>query len=66
MISDTERRKAAQRLRELEIGLIGTVVPTGELVKNILNAIDYSHSNAMSPYGRLSDLIDPDGVDYDF
>lgn len=65
MINDAERRKAAQKLRELEIGFIGTVIPTGELVKNILDAIDYGHSNAMTPYGRLADLIDPDGADND-
>lgn len=59
MISDNERRKVAQKLRELEIGVIGTVIPTGELSKNILKEIDYCHSGAMTPYGLLADLIEP-------
>lgn len=59
MVTDNERREVAERLRELEIGVIGTVIPTGELAKNILNVIDYSHSNAMTPYGLLADLIEP-------
>lgn len=59
MVTDNERRKVAQKLRELEIGVIGTVIPTGKLAKNILNVIGYSHSNAMTPYGLLADLIEP-------
>ena len=59
-VNDKKRREIAQRLRKLEIGVIGTVIPTVELVKNILKAIDYSHSNAMTPYGRLADLIEPE------
>lgn len=59
MISDEERRRVACRLREFEIGVIGTVIPTSELAKNILKAIGYGHSSAMTPYGLLADLIDP-------
>lgn len=59
MVTDNERREVAERLRELEIGVIGTVIPTGELAKNILKEINYCHSNAMTPYGRLADLIEP-------
>lgn len=59
MVTDKERHDVARRLRELEIGVIGTVIPTGELAKNILNAIGYRHSNAMTPYGLLADLIEP-------
>lgn len=59
-VSYEERSEIVQRLRKLEIGVIGTVIPTVELVKNILKAIDYSHSNAMTPYGRLADLIEPE------
>lgn len=62
MVTDNERREVAARLRELEIGVIGTVIPTGELSKNILKEIDYCHSNAMTPYGRLADLIEPDST----
>lgn len=59
MVSDDERRKVAQRLRELEKCVIGALIPTGELAENILRAIDYGHSGAMTPYGRLADLIEP-------
>lgn len=59
MVTDNARREVARKLRELEIGVIGTVIPTGELIKNILNTIDYGHSNAMTPYGLLADLIEP-------
>lgn len=59
MISDDERREVARKLRELETGVIGTVIPTGELYKNILDVIEYGHSGAMTPYGLLADLIDP-------
>lgn len=62
MVTDNERREVARRLRELEIGVIGTVIPTGELSKNILKEIDYCHSDAMTPYGRLADLIEPDST----
>lgn len=62
MVTDDERREVARRLRELETGVIGTVIPTCELAKNILNAIGYGHSNAMTPYGLLADLIWPDST----
>lgn len=62
MVTNKERCDVARRLRELEIGVIGTVIPTTELVKNILKVIDYSHSNAMTPYGLLADLIEPDST----
>ena len=60
MISDDERREVARKLRELETGVIGTVIPTGELSKNILDVIEYGHSGAMTPYGLLADLIEPE------
>lgn len=66
MVTDNERRKVAQKLRELEIGVIGTVIPTGKLAKNILNVIGYSHSNAMTPYGLLADLIEPQSDENNF
>lgn len=59
MISDDERREVACKLRELETGVIGTVIPTGELSKNILDVIEYGHSGAMTPYGLLANLIEP-------
>lgn len=59
MLTDTERDEVARRLRELEQGVIGALIPTGELAENILRAIDYGHSDAMTPYGCLADLIDP-------
>lgn len=62
MVTDDERREIARKLRELEIGVIGTVIPTGELTENILRAIDYCRSDAMTPYGRLADLIEPDST----
>ncbi len=58
--TDDERREVAERLRELELGTIGTLIPTGELAENILRAISYGRSGAMTPYGCLADLIDPD------
>lgn len=60
MVTDDERREVAERLRGLELGVIGTLIPTGELAENILRAIDYGRSGAMTPYGCLADLIDPD------
>ena len=59
MISDDERREVAERLRELEKGVIGAFIPTRELAENVLRAIDYGRSGAMTPYGCLADLIDP-------
>lgn len=60
MTSDRERRDVARRLREIEQGVIGALIPTGELAENILRAIGYGHSGAMTPYGRLADLIEPE------
>lgn len=59
MISDSKRREVAARLRNLEMGVTGTVTTTGTLAKNILDAIKYGHSGAMTPYGLLADLIEP-------
>lgn len=59
MISDSERREVAARLRKLEMGVTGTAVTTHTLAKNILDAIKYGHSGAMTPYGLLADLIEP-------
>lgn len=59
-MTNEERREVARRLRELEQGVIGALIPTGELAENILRAIDYGRSGAMTPYGCLADLIDPD------
>lgn len=59
MTTDDERREVAERLRELELGVIGAIIPTGELAKNILKAIGYGSSGAMTPYGCLADLIEP-------
>lgn len=57
--TDNRRREVAKRLRELEIGFMGTCIPTGEFTTNILKAIGYGNSDAMTPYGLLADLIDP-------
>lgn len=66
MMTDDERREVAARLREIEQGVIGALIPTGELAESILRAIDYGRSDAMTPYGRLADLIEPvDGFDLD-
>lgn len=59
MVTDAERREVARRLRELELGVIGALIPTGELAENILKAIGYGRSGAMTPYGCLADLIEP-------
>ena len=59
MIADSERREVACKLRALELGVIGTLIPTGELAENILRAIGYGYSGAMTPYGCLADLIEP-------
>lgn len=60
MVTDDERRDVARRMRELEKCVIGALIPTGELAENILRAIDYGYSGAMTPYGRLADLIEPE------
>ena len=60
MATDDERRDVARRLRELEQGVIGALIPTGELAEDVLRAIDYGRSGAMTPYGCLADLIEPD------
>lgn len=60
MFSDEERRKIAARLRNLEIGCTGTCIPAGDLTTDILKAIGYGSSDAMTPYGLLADLIEPD------
>ena len=65
MATDDERRKVAERLRELELGVIGTFIPTVELAENILKSIDYGRSGAMTPYGCLADLIDPGDTSQD-
>lgn len=59
MTTDDERREVAQKLRELEQGVVGALIQTGELAENILRAIDYGRSGAMTPYGCLADLIEP-------
>ena len=59
MPTDDDRREVARRLRELERGVIGALIPTGELAEDILRAIDYGYSGAMTPYGCLADLIEP-------
>lgn len=60
MINVAERREVARRLRKLEIGVTGSITTMGTLAKNILDAIKYGHSDAMTPYGLLAELIDPD------
>lgn len=66
MTTDGERHEVARKLRELERGVIGALIPTGELAENILRAIDYGHSGAITPYGCLANLIEPtDGFDLD-
>ena len=59
-ITNDERREVARRLRELEKGVIGAFIPTGELAEDVLRAIDYGRSGAMTPYGCLADLIEPE------
>lgn len=59
MSTDNRRREVAKRLRELEIGFMGTCIPTGDFTANILKAIGYGNSDAMTPYGLLADIIDP-------
>ena len=59
-VTNNERREVARRLRELEKGVIGAFIPTGELAEDVLRAIDYGRSGAMTPYGCLADLIEPE------
>lgn len=61
MATDKERCEVARRLRGLEKGVIGALIPTGELAEGVLRAIDYGRSGAMTPYGCLADLIEPSG-----
>lgn len=61
-VTNNERREVAKRLRNLEMGVTGTVTTTGTLAKNILDAIKYGHSGAMTPYGLLADLIEPQPI----
>ena len=59
MPTDSKRREIAAKLRNLEIGAMGTCIPTGDLITDILVAIGYGDSDAMTPYGLLADLIEP-------
>lgn len=62
MATDTERREAARRLRELRSGW-----SSGECYYTIIHALglpDTSREDGGAAlYARLADLIDPDGAD---